>query len=62
MSHSPNDGGPKRGPGDAPASQDEPQGSGEGAQTALQALIRKRKLVEHPQVGEPEPPGPPAQS
>jgi hypothetical protein len=51
--------------GDGQPASDEPQRSGEGAQTALQALIRKRKLADNPQ-DPPEPqaqsPQPPAQS
>lgn len=39
---------------------EEPQRSGEGAQTALQALIRKRKEGENAQAPEAEPPQPPA--
>ena len=36
-------------------------GSGEGAGTALEALIRKRRMVEKPDTPqEPKPPAPPA--
>jgi hypothetical protein len=44
-------------PKPAPAPGDGSGGSGEGAQTALEALIRKRKLAETPD-GEPLPPDP----
>jgi hypothetical protein len=54
----PTSGTPKRPEGDGKSLLDEPQRSGEGAQTALQALIRKRKFAEHPADPEPEPPAP----
>lgn len=43
----------------APAPGDSTMGSGEGAGSALEALIRKRKQAETPDGGEPLPPAPP---
>ena len=45
---------PPAAPGPPPG--DNSAGSGEGAQTALEALIRKRKLVETPDGSKPLPP------
>lgn len=36
------------------------RGTGEGAETALEALIRKRRQAELPEPPEIDPPGPPA--
>lgn len=44
---------------DAPAPAEGRRGSGEGAGTALQALIRKRRLAEQPDPPEPAPPATP---
>ena len=38
---------------------EDPKRSGEGASTALEALIRQRKLAEGPDPAEPAPPIPP---
>jgi len=46
-------------PGEHPGPHDEVRRSGEGANTALEAMIRQRKLAEGPDPTEPAPPAPP---
>jgi hypothetical protein len=49
----------KRPPGaHPPARSHGSSGTGEGARTALEALIRQRKLAETPEETKPEPPAP----
>jgi hypothetical protein len=49
-----------QGSGGRPEPHDDAKRSGEGAQTALEALIRQRKLAEAPDAPEPPQPGLPA--
>jgi hypothetical protein len=53
MTPSPSEG-PQRTDGEGHTAQEAGQRSGEGAQTALEALIRKRRMAENPQGPEPE--------
>jgi len=45
--------------GQRPEPHDDGKRSGEGANTALEAMIRQRKLAEGPDPTEPAPPAPP---
>jgi len=49
-----------QGAGARPEPHDDTRRSGEGANTALEALIRQRKRAEGPEPPEPVPPGLPA--
>ena len=46
--------------GHRPEPNDDGKRSGEGANTALEAMIRQRKLAEAPDAPEPKPPAAPA--